>query len=117
MVRQAIESLYSGVCSIFEYVGVIDETTKKTNHIETAMLIDQPCRLSFKNNKSTNQTESGAELMQSVKLFIAPEIHIKPGSKIVVLQNGFMAAYKNSGASAVYQNHQEVPLELFEKWC
>lgn len=116
MVRKAIESLYSGVCSIVEYVKVVDAVTKKTKLTESTVLTNQPCRLSFKNIKSADQTEAGAALSQSVKLFIAPEIQIKPGSKITVLQNGMTTVYKNSGPVVVYNFHQEVPLVIFEEW-
>ena len=38
------------------------------------------------------------------------------GSKITVTQNGVTTDYASSGKPAVYETHQEVILELKEKW-
>lgn len=113
--KKAIESLFKGVCSIVEYVSSIDSTNKRTKLSETTVLTNQPCRLSFKTISSTNQTDTVASLNQSIKLFISNEVQIKPGSKIIVTQNGVTTAYKNSGEPAIYANHQEIPLELFKE--
>lgn len=53
---------------------------------------------------------------QTVKLFLKPEKIIEPGSKITVTQNGVTTDYASSGKPAVYETHQEVILELKEKW-
>lgn len=113
--KKAIQSLYKGVCSIIEYVSSIDSTAKRTKFTETTVLTNQPCRLSFKTISSTNQNDTGASITQSIKLFISNEIQIKPGSKIIVSQNGITTAYKNSGEPAIYANHQEIMLELFKE--
>jgi hypothetical protein len=54
---------------------------------------------------------------QEIKLILSPEIRVRAGSKIVVEQNGFRQAYKNSGESAMYRYHQEIMLERLEKWA
>ena len=51
------------------------------------------------------------------KLFISPEVEIKPGSKIVVTQNGVTTEFSNSGKPAIYTNHQEIMLKLFEDYA
>ena len=55
--------------------------------------------------------------MQTTTLFISPDVVIEPGSKIVVTQNGKTVAYKQSGEPALYNTHQEIILELFERWA
>lgn len=115
MVRKAIESLYKGKCTITEYQSVKDPVTKVTSKQEVDVLTDQPCRLSFKNISSSSAGDA-ATINQIVTLFIAPEIVIKPGSKVTVTQNGITNVYQRSGQSAIYTNHQEVILELFEGW-
>jgi len=115
--RKAIESLYTGICTITEYQEVRDETTKKTKHEPVDVLINQPCKLSFSKIANAHQGEIASAVTQTVKLFIAPEIVIKPGSKITVTQNGVTTEYQSSGEPARYSSHQEVMLELFKGWA
>lgn len=114
--RQAQESMYDGKCTVIEYGKTKDPITKITSKGEITVLADQPCRLSFSSSPAASQTSTTANLTQTIKLFIAPEIEIKPGSKIDVMQNGRTTAYKQSGQPAVYSTHQEVILELFRGW-
>jgi hypothetical protein len=115
--REAVESQYIGKCTVIEYKPFTNPTSKITRHVEEAVHTDKPCRLSFKNITNTNSIGTGSALTQIVKLFIAPEIVIKPGSKITVTQNGVTTEYKNSGKPAIYSSHQEVILELFDGWA
>lgn len=115
MVKKAIESLYSGKCDVYEYQAYT-KANKSTGHKPVKVMSDIKCRLSFKTLAgATDGNASGVS--QTIKLFIAPDISIKTGSKIVVTQNGKTTAYKNSGQPAVYSNHQEIMLELFEGWA
>ncbi|AZK44778.1 hypothetical protein [Paenibacillus lentus] len=115
--RKAIESLYIGKCIITEYKEVRNEVTKITKHREVSVVTDQPCKLSFERISSVNQSDGAKAVTQAVKLFIAPEIVIKPGSKITVTQNGVTTDYQNSGEPARYSSHQEIMLELFKGWA
>lgn len=114
--RKAIESTYDGVAIVEEYQKVKDEVTKLTNGKAVIVLENQPCRLSFERLQIVNQTEAAASMTQTTKLFISPDIVIKPGSKITVTQAGKTTAYTYSGAPAFYDTHQEIMLELFEDW-
>lgn len=82
-----------------------------------AVLVGQPCRLSFETLKTAQQTESAAAVTQVIKLFLSPEIRVKPGSKVTVTQDGVTVDYKCSGVPAVYPTHQEIILELFDRWA
>lgn len=114
--RKAIESLYVGTCTITEQKKN-QKSNKSTGFSEVVVLENQPCRLSFTTIKSTTPTEIGASsVSQVVKLFIAPEIEAKPGSKLTITQNGITTEYKNSGEPAIYMTHQEIILELFKGW-
>ena len=46
----------------------------------------------------------------------AIEVTIPPASKLVVTQNGVTRCYRQSGVPAVYQSHQEILVELSERW-
>ncbi len=114
--RKAIESLYNGRCTVIEYKDTFDETTRITRKSEVTVIENQPCRLSFVKQNTAVQTDTAAALTQTAKLFTAPEIQIKSGSKIIINQNGRTTAYSASGEPAVYFSHQEIMLEIFEDW-
>ena len=115
-VKKALESLYEGLCSVYEYKQVKDATTQITGKKEVLVLTDIPCRLSSKSVVSSNQSENVNYAEKEIKLFLSKDIEIKAGSKIVVTQNGVTNAYKNSGVPAVHSNHQEIVLEIFKEW-
>ena len=115
--RKALEATYEGLCTVYEYRDVTDEKTKLSSEEEVAVIEDQPCKLSFEKLNAVVQTDMAAKQTQGTKLFIAPEIKVKPGSKIVVEQNGVTTEYSASGVPAVYLSHAEIMLELFEGWA
>lgn len=110
--RKAVESRYKGLCDILEKRKVKDEVTKATVLRDTAVLSNQPCRLSYSSSGTANQTDTVSNIEQTIKLFIAPEIKIALGSKLRITQNGITTDYISSGVPAVYETHQEVSLEL-----
>lgn len=116
--RKAVESRYDGVCAIFGYGKVTDDTggSKLTKEREYLIAKDIPCRISFSSIPTASENGVAVSKQQSVKLFLAPEIEVKAGSKNVVTQNGITTEYKNSGKPAVYPSHQEINLELFRGW-
>lgn len=116
--RKALESTYhEGRCSIVEYGDATDPATKITRQGETVIARDVPCKLSFEKLSATNQTDTAAAISQGVKLFLAPEIVVKGGSKIIVEWQGRTYEYSRSGDPAVYPTHQEIPLERFRGWA
>ena len=97
MVREAIERLYKGLCSVKVKVSSVNEETGET--------------------VSAAKDDGYSTVSQSVVLFIAPEVEIPSGSKITVTQNGKTTDYCRSGESAVYTSHKEIALELFEDYA
>jgi len=116
MVKKAIESLYTGKCTVVEYKKVRDDKSGISKPKEIVVLKDIPCRLSFK-NISAADLGYGNAVVQEIKLFISHDVDIKEGSKITVAQNGVMNDYTNSGKPAVYSNHKEIILDLFRGWA
>lgn len=110
--RKAIESGYKGFCDILEKRKVKDEVTKATVLKDIVVLSNQPCRLSYSSSGTANQTDTVSNIEQTIKLFIAPEIKIAPGSKLRITQNGVTTDYVSSGVPAIYETHQEICLEL-----
>lgn len=115
--RGAIETLYTGICSISEYRAVEDKVTKITAFKEVLIYKDYPCRVSFNSIHKADSSGIITGASQSVKLFICSRVDINPGSKITVVQNGFTGEYKSSGVPAIYSNHQEVLLEIFKEFA
>lgn len=58
-----------------------------------------------------------AKTSQIIKLFMSPEIEIKPGAKITVTQAGVTETYECSGTPAVYETHQEIILKLAGRYA
>ena len=116
MHRQAVEMLYEGTCTVYEKSNVTDPDTKITSQKEIAVHEDVACRLCFVKVPPVHKQAEGAKQEQQVKLFLAPEIKVKPGSKVVVEQNGITGTYKMSSLAAVYTGHQEIALEAWEGW-
>lgn len=77
------------------------------------------CRVSYYKNmsniSSTKENLYNNEIKQDVKLILSNDIEIKPGSIIIVRQNGKETKYKNSGNPILYSAHQELMIEAFEE--
>mgnify|MGYP000058423189 FL=1 len=114
--RKAMEATYSGVLTVTERRKVRNEQTKLTSVEDVVVLLNQPCKLSFESVAPVQQSETAAAVSQTVKLFLAPDVMISPGSKLTITQNGVTGDYTRSGVAAVYPTHQEIMLELFERW-
>lgn len=115
--RKAIESTYDRECDIIEYQAVVNQKNKRTENKEIVVLEKKTCRLSYETISNTNETEMQNNTSQKIKLFIAPEITIKEGSKIVVRKGNSIEIFKNSGIPARYDTHQEIILENFKGWA
>lgn len=115
--RKAIELTYSGSATVTEMKKVKDEESKLTKAKPVIVLESQPCKLSFETLKPAIQTDAAASVAQIAKLFVSPDIMIRAGSKITVTQDGVTTDYTLSGIPAVYATHQEIILELFERWA
>lgn len=117
--RKAIESAYIGICDVIEYMDIESSGSRFTKKEEAAIYTGIPCRLSYSRYNQMYPavpSDTAASVSQLVKLFLAPEIIIKSGSKIIVTQNGATTAYRSSGAPSYYSTHQEIALELFRGW-
>ena len=111
--------LWKGKCTIYEFVDTTDPDNHQTIQTLNAVLTDEPCRLSFSQVMSQSTTtqivQGAAEQVQIIKLFLRPDITINAGSVIEVTQNGVTTKYKRSNVPAIYTQHQEVTLELYEE--
>lgn len=117
MVTNPLTLLWTGRCTVWEYEEVIDPNTFQTSQREVIAVEDEPCRISFSSEATTNPTTGVAEMSQFTTLFIRPDLEIDPGSIIEVTQNGKTTKYHRSGVPAIYTNHQEIRLTLYEDYA
>lgn len=115
--REVIEQTYEGICSIYGMHAVKDPVTKVTRREESLVLADLPCRLSFSGSPASSESGTVTSVAQTIKLFLAPENVILPGSRIEVTQQGRTESYAQSGKAAVYSSHQEIVLELWKGYA
>lgn len=114
--RKYLEKLYDSTCNVIENKEYQKEN-KSTAFKEVVVLENQPCKLSFEGLSTTNNIDNnGSNLPLSTKLFISPDVVIKPGSKVVITTKNITTEYKSSGVPAAYDTHQEIMLELFKEW-
>lgn len=116
MAREAIETMYQDTCNIYEKQKVTDPITHATKFEEILVHENIKCRLSFSSISVTGNQEASTK-SQTTKLFIAPEIEIKAGSKVSINRQGRTLEYKRSGEPALYSTHQEVMLDLFDGYA
>ena len=114
MVNNPLSILWTGRCTIYEFQDKTDPETFQTTQQEVAVLENEPCRLSYNHEQATNIRSGAAVVSQSITLFIRPDLVINPGSVIEITQNGVTERYKGSGQPAVYSNHQEIVLQIYE---
>ena len=114
MVSNPLSILWVGKCTISEYKDVIDPNTFQTKQKLSPMVTDEPCRLSHSRENTVSVVDGVPYVAQTTLLFIRPDITIKEGSVIEVTQNGVTNKYKRASKPAVYSNHQEIALELYE---
>lgn len=116
--KNILAKLFTGVCDIYEYEQFLDTTSYITKQRAIIKYENMPCRVSYYNNSSnilaSKENMFNNIITQKVKIFLDNDITIKPGSIIVVTQNGKMTKYKNSGEPAIYSSHQEIMLDIFE---
>lgn len=116
-VRKALESLYKGRCNIYHCEDY--EEGNLTKQKRTLLYKDIACRLSFGKSASASPAVASGivpGVVQTVTLFIAPDIDIPAGCEIEVTQNGRTEIYDKSGQSKLYTTHQEISLKIKEEF-
>jgi len=88
---------------------------------ERKIYADLPCRMSYRLSFETvsgvrDVGDAAVAAGQAVKLFLAPEIVVPVGSKIVLRRGNQEMVFARTGMPAVFGMHQEVRMERFERW-
>ena len=114
--KSALRTLWTDTCTAYEYKPIKKENGA-TIHEEVEVISDEPCKLSFSKLEQTNQSDTGAIVSQTVKLFIDENLEIKPGSKILIRRKGKEFVYSSSGECGIFSNHQEIVLMSWKGWA
>jgi len=108
--RKIVEGLYDLKANIYETVEV-KKANGATSFEWVLIYKDVPCRCSFDRLYSAEKSDTITSIKQVIKLFIAPELKVIPGSRIELLRGGEKSVYVSSGEAAIYNTHQEIILE------
>lgn len=117
MHRKAIEATYDGTCRIYGMQSVKDPLTKVTRQEEALVQDGIACHLSYSSTALAAGSDTVTGVAQTIKLFLAPEPVVPPGSRIEVTQQGRTESYAQSGKAAVYSSHQEILLEIWKEYA
>lgn len=115
--REIIEASYDGSCNVYERQQYKDPETRVTSSNEVLVFGSEPCHVSYSSSPVAALENGAAKASQEIKLFLKPEIEIRPGSRIAVTQAGRAACYSQSGRPVVYSSHQEILLELWRGYA
>ena len=97
--------------------SVKDPVTKVTRQEETLVQDGIACHLSYSSTALAAGSDTVTGVAQTIKLFLAPEPVVPPGSRIEVTQQGRTESYAQSGKAAVYSSHQEILLEIWKEYA
>lgn len=119
MVKNPLALLWTGLVTIYEYKNITNPDTFQTTQELVAVVEDEPCRVSFGEHAyafgRTIEINDGApSVMQTITLFVRPDLKVGAGAVIEVTQNNVTTKYKRAAQPAVHSNHQEILLELYE---
>ena len=114
MVNNPLAILWIGRATIYEYREKTDLENCQTTFDLEPIIIDEPCRVSYKRDNTTEVSNGVPYIDQTITLFIRPDLEIKEGSVIEVTQHGRTVKYKRAAKPTIYTQHQEVLLESYE---
>lgn len=113
--RKAIEKLYDSTCDIIVLQEIVDENGV-TDFKDVTLYENQPCRISQQSVTKTANNHVVSEVDKVINLYIAPELDIPAGSKILVTYNNRTTEYKSSSLPALYDTYQKIQLECVGRW-
>lgn len=111
--EKALRSLWRDILTV-EVFTPYEKANGATGMEPVAVIIDEPCKLSFSSVSVTEQGEDVARIAQAAKVFCGVALDIPAGSKITVEHGSRKYVYKQSGAPSRYTAHQEIALVPFE---
>ena len=125
--RLACEALFDCECRV-----IIKKKYKaedgSSRFLDEVLYDGLPCRISYgqlstakkssrpdRSNLTRKNDTIGSEISTPVRLFVAADADIPPGSKIVVFNDDREFCFASSGISAVYPGHREILMTAYEE--
>ena len=107
---KAIQSLLKDTCNIlikksYKVEGV-------TKYRDKTLYEEIPCRLSYNGAVVASEGSEITQVKQIITLFLALDVEIPAGAKIVVTHGGRTVTYKQSSETRVHTNHLEATLDV-----
>ena len=94
---------------------------KSTGFQDVVIIINEPCKVSFADNMAFNllpEPDGVASPQKKItKLFCSPDLVIPTGSKIAITHQGATENYTHSSKPSIFTNHQEILLDVLDKWA
>lgn len=112
-----LKRLWKDVCSVYVQEEHVNLNNKRTQFTETLLFENEPCKLSFESALPSDAAGNVSSVSQKVKLFIGNNVTIPEGSKVCVTRGDKVYTYKSSGIPSVFTEHQEIALEIFDRWA
>lgn len=114
----ALRRLWTDVCTIETTQTVEDPVTHIATPKRVVVAEAIPCRLSYETVSASAVPDPASAVVQSVKVFLAPDMPVPAGSRLTITRPGHdPVSYRSSGKPAIHANHQEVRLEIEEDWA
>ena len=113
--ESALRKIWKDRCTVIIRVTKKDEISKLTDFDEEILFEDEPCKLSFESLSTTGEGNVPS-LSQAAKLFLTNQKEVPAGSEIIVTRQGKQFTFARSGEPGRFGCHQEINLELRERW-
>lgn len=114
MIGNIAGRLYRHKCDVIEMKSQKGEIN---NTMPVTVLENIPCRISFSSSPANSRGKEVSSTGQKARLFLAPDVNIKAGSRIIVSGEGFKTEYECAGTAAVYESHQEIDIILRKQFA
>lgn len=109
--RRELEMMYCDRLSIYQKREVTDPETHVTSFKEMLTKANIPCRVSEQNVGAASKGEP-ARAGKHIKVILAPEIEIAPGSVLLVSYHGHTGRFRQSGEPYYKSDTQTIELEF-----
>lgn len=113
--RKQIEKLYDCVCTVIQSQEKLLENGV-TTFVDEIIIENQPCRISQQSITKADNNGAVSEAEKTINLYIAPEVEILAGSKILVTYNDVTTEYRRTGIPSMYDTYQKIQLEYVGRW-
>lgn len=111
--RKLIESLYSGTLTAWvETSTMSDNPYSALEEYGKEILLDHvPCRVTRQFDPATEKTPKIYKT--TIRVMLAPEIVIPPGSILTIEFQGHSKDYRQSGEPVIHSDHQMITCEVY----